>query len=236
MNSLMHKRPLSASELQTVLTTLSLDCGRSLWSITGLEVSDADARVILDTARQSLAELEDGSESPYEIDYSQVRSDSIAEAFWQRLHHELNKGIADQVTHWSQRLLAARERDWYQGFLACFEIVNDPLEGHGKLLLEGSDREQLLANIVNHLKSQSDRDSLDRCKHSQSDFDQTLFSRMKETGTPIDTLQQFVVRVRYEQLLAQVPQSLTARGSRNFSAWLQNRIRQLNHLADTAAG
>jgi len=225
---------LSPSDLQTVLTTLSLDCGRSLWSITGLDVADADAQVILEAARAGLADLEGGSESPYEIDYSKSRSDMIAKTFWQRLNDALDRPIVEQLTRWSQHLLEARERDWFQGFLACFEILNDPLQGHSKLLLEGPDREQLLAIIASQLKNPSDRNTVDRCKNSPSDFDRELFVRMEGTGTPMDTLQQLLLRVRYEQLLNGVPRSLSARGSRTFLSWLQQRIRQLNHLADTA--
>lgn len=226
---------IAAGDLQTILTTLSLECSRILWGPTGLALSEEQGCIVRNAARSALTELEGDTDSPYAIDYSAGRTKAIQEAFFHELTQSAGAGVTSNVLAWAGRLISARvERDWYQGMLACLELTNDPLRGHDSLLVEALDRDRLTRLITEHLRGASETEPLEQCKRPVAEFDKALFRRTRSTGPPTASISQLLRRLRYEQFLAQVPRTLSAVGSRTFDSWLTGRVAALNRLADRA--
>ena len=221
-------------ELQSILTALSLDCGRLLWEASGLRVTHDEARVIVSAARTALEELEQDAESPYSIDYSPERARVIAESFYVRLAGSIGSEAVASVSSWAGRLIAARvERDWLQGTFACNELVNDPLYGHATLLLDESDRRHLLRLIESHLRAPVAHEVAREAERPQSEFDRRQFKRVAETGPPANSIHHLVLRERYEELVKSIQLSLSTRGAQSFFSWLNQRIAELNRKADS---
>jgi hypothetical protein len=220
-------------DLQTVLTSLSLDSGQCLWDRTGLTLSEADARRVVGIARTMLARLENGSDTPYDIDYSVERVRALADDFSEGLRGSLDRDSTSKLVDWIGRLIRARsERDWYQGLIACLQLANDPLKGHVTLLIDPSDREHLLRLITQQLQNPDDQELIRRSRVPTGASDEILFERYSATGLPTDSLQQLLLKVRYEAFVALIPQTLSTTGARSFMGWLSDRINTLNSAAD----
>ena len=233
MNEQYQAPILSGTELQTVLTALSLDCGRPFWASTGLSVNEGDAKAILSEARAALMNFEEGTDSPYEADYSPDRARAVGDAFSFGLSKSVSGEAVEQVMQWAQRLLQARaERDWYQGLLTCLALMNDPARGYGTLMLNKPDRDSALQLITEALRDPSDEELVRRSQEDQSEFDRKMLVRSQTVGLITNSLRQLLLRVRYEQLLGKVQATLSAHGTRVFSAWLEDQIKTLNMRAD----
>jgi hypothetical protein len=223
---------MTTPQLQGVLTALSVECAAGLWRATGLSLHEGEEKSVLTSARDLLHELEGESDSPYQADYSEARSKFLAESFYNRLSTSGGPDLARRIFEWAHVLVQNDENaDWYLGVMACFELLNDPLKGHGKLALEKNERELLLRIVADRLRNDVDVSLTQACKTPASAYDTRLFARMSPGGTPVSALHLLLLRHRYDELLARVRSQLSQRGAKAFVSWLQGRIKQLKFEA-----
>jgi hypothetical protein len=203
-----------------------------LWQPSGLSATDAEAKAIVAAARAALQELEQDALSPYEIDYSPDRAQVIAERLYAQLQQSIGSDATARVMSWAGALIAARsERDWIQGTFACYELLNDPLNGHALLLLDESDRRKLLQLIHRHLRVPVADEVMREVEQPHTAFDRRQFERLAGSGPPTNALSHLVLRVQYEKVMTSIPQELSPLGSKAFFAWLDQRIATLNKRA-----
>jgi hypothetical protein len=172
--------------------------------------------------------LEGESESPYQADYSEARGKILEAKFYTQLSVSGGPDLAARISEWSRELVQNDDNaDWYRGLMACFELLNDPLKGYGKLALDKNEREVLLTIIADRLRNEDDVLIMQACKTPVSAYDKRLFARMNPGGNPLSGLHLLLLRHRYDDLLARVQTRLGQRSASSFFRWVEGRVRQL---------
>jgi hypothetical protein len=221
-----------ARHLQTIVTTLSLDVAIPLWSPSGLTLDRLTCALVSAIAKRAFRLLHGDEASPYAIDYSQSRTASIRDFFCEELLRECGAEVRDRVLQWSEALVsAASDRDWFQGVSACYELLNDPVRGFGKVVLDAPDRERVLTLIAERLRNSADAALNERVNVPETDWDKRVFHLFADTGPPTSRVSLLLLRRRYDTVVREIENDLSDRGARAFKGWLSRRVRELNEMA-----